>query len=440
MDNQEEWPQPESGSQPAVPRRSRVYYGWFVVAASMIISTAVLSVSDIFSLFRGFFTDFLQMGPDIINHTRLIGVLLGGFSQPILGYMFDRFNSRKVILISIAVAGVATLGLTLADRFVVAAFLYAVVIFAASGATFGVLGPLAARWFLRRRTLVLALLLAGPTLGSAVLVSIATYDVVAYGWRAAWIVLGAVLLFLALPFGLKFLRNWPSEMGLKADGDPESPVETSMLGTAPVPTCGRFEVESWRCAFRSPPIWVLLPTFVVGGFAANAAGFLLFFAVDSVGGPIVLGSIFSSVITTLGVISVLAGGWLSDRFTRKKVLGAMFLAQSIAFLVLMAVQTPTGLWVFAVLTGLCGTGGMFIALVLLADIYGLRALGTLWGIAILFHSIGGVIAPSMVSLAILFTGSHLLPTAACALMLGLASIMVSVLNERKYSPRYQVAS
>ena len=437
MDNQEEWPQPEFGSQPAVPRRSRVYYGWFVVAASMIISTAVLSVSDSFSLFRGFFTDFLKMGPDIINHTHLIGALLGGFSQPILGYMFDRLNSRKVILISIAVAGVATLGLTLADRFVVAAFLYTVVIFAASGATFGVLGPLATRWFLRRRTLVLALLMAGPTVGSAVLVSIATYDVVAYGWRVAWIVLGAVLLFLALPFGLKFLRNWPSEMGLKADGDPESPVENSMRGKR---SCGRFEVESWQCAFRSPPIWVLLPTFAVGGFAANAAGFLVFFAVDSMGGPVVLGSIFSSVITMLGVIGVLAGGWMSDRFTRKKVLGAMFLAQSIAFLVLMAMQTPAGLWLFAVLTGLCGAGGMFIALVLLADIYGLRALGTLWGIAILFHSIGGVIAPSMVSLAILFTGSHLLPTAACALMLGFASIMVFVLNERKYSPRYQVAS
>ena len=101
----------------------------------------------------------------------------------------------------------------------------------------------------------------------------------------------------------------------------------------------------------------------------------------------------------------------------------MFLAQSIGFLVLMAVQTPAGLWLFAVLTGLCGAGGMFIALMLLADIYGLRALGTLWGIAILFHSIGGVIAPSMVSLAILFTGSHLLPTAACALMLGFASII-----------------
>ena len=107
MDNEEGLPQPESGAQPALPSRSSVYYGWFVVAASMVISTAVLSVSDSFSLFRGFFTDFLKMGPDIINHTRLIGVLLGGFSQPILGYMFDRLNSGKVILTSIAVAGLA---------------------------------------------------------------------------------------------------------------------------------------------------------------------------------------------------------------------------------------------------------------------------------------------------------------------------------------------
>ena len=439
MDNQEERPRPESGAQPAAHRRPRVYHGWFVVAAAMVISAAAVGVSDNFSHFRIFFKEVLNVGPDLINIAHLTGVLMGGFTQPILGYLFDRLNSRKVILVSVAVAGVATLSLTLTPWFIIAAFLYGVMISTAGGVSFGILGPLAARWFLRRRTLVLALLMSVPPVGSIFLGVATTHLSHVYGWGVSGLALGAILLFLALPVGVKFLRNWPSEMGLKADGDPESPEEASKRGSAPVGQRGRFEVVSWQRAFRSPPIWVLLLAFAVGGFAANAARFLVFFAVESMGTHVVLASILTSVMAMLGVMGVLAGGWLADRFPRKRVLGAVFLAQGIAFLALTAVQTPAGLWLFAVLAGLSGTAWMLLAFLLIADIYGLRALATLWGIAFLFNTIGSAIGPSMAAFAIGFTGSYVLPMAAGTLMLVLASIMVFAINERKYSARYSAA-
>ena len=78
-------------------------------------------------------------------------------------------------------------------------------------------------------------------------------------------------------------------------------------------------------------------------------------------------------------------------------------------------------------------------LLLIADIYGLRALATLWGIAFLFHSIGSLIGPASVGLIIDFTGSYYLSFAVCASMLVLAAIASFAINEGKYSVRYQAA-
>ena len=106
---------------------------------------------------------------------------------------------------------------------------------------------------------------------------------------------------------------------------------------------------------------------------------------------------------------------------------------------LIAVPFGVSLLLFAVLAGLSGTAWMLIALLLIADIYGLRALATLWGIAFLFLSIGSLIGPVSVGLIIDFTGSPYLSFAVLASMLVLAAIVSLAINEGKYSARYQGA-
>jgi len=368
-----------------------------------------------------------------------IGALTNGLTQPIIGYLFDRFNSRRVILISVAVIGLSTVALSWTSHYWHLVFLFGFVFSGAmGGASFGILGPLAARWFLNRRTLVLSLLLAASTMGSFFSPLISSMVIASYGWREAWMALGVILLFMALPPALIFVRNWPSDRGLKPDGNPETPMEARIRGSAPAVQRGRYEVERWWRAFRSPPTWALVPVFAIGGFADTVGStFSGPFGNDSLLlGPELI-AVFHTVMAVLGPVGAVAVGLVSDRFARKKVLGALFLAQGLAFLVLVVVP-PFGfsLLLFAVLAGLSGTGWLVIALSLIADIYGLRALATLWGIAILFRSIGSLVGGVSGGLAIALGGYHLF-FAVCASMLVLASIAVFRINERKYSARYQ---
>ncbi len=418
-----------------------MYHGWLLLAAMMVISAAATGVNDSFSIFILPLSEEFGWSRAALAGAYAIGVLMGGLTSPILGHLVDRWDSRKVILISVAAAGLAAVGLGFISHLWHLYLLFGIVFSSIiGGASFGIFGPLVARWFLKRRTMVLGLLMAGPAVGSIFLVAISSSLIASYGWRESLMALGAIFLFLALPLGLKFLRNWPSEMGLKPDGDPESSIEAQMRGSAPTGQRGRFEVERWWRAFRSPPIWGLVPVFVAGGIITAVISIHLpSFASEFLGASPNQVSIISGVMALLGVVGAVAGGWLADHFARKRVLGVVLIAQGIAFLALISVPTLAGLWLFAVLAGLSGTAWMVIALSLIADIYGLRALATLWGIAFLFHSIGSLIGPVSVGLAIDFTGTYFLPFAACALMLVLVSIASFAINEGKYSARYQAS-
>ena len=431
---------PEPRAQPASPRRSRIYYGWYVVAAAAIISVAVggAGASEGLSIFRRPMSEDFGWSYASFAVIAAIGALTNGLTQPIIGYLFDRFNSRRVILISVAAIGLATVALSWTSHYWHLVLLFGFVFSGAlGGASFGVLGPLAARWFLNRRTLVLSLLLAASTMGSILSPPISASFLALYSWREALMALGAILLFIALPPALIFVRNWPSDRGLKPDGNPETPMEARIRGSAPAVPRGRYEVERWWRAFRSPPTWALVPVFAIGGFADTVGSTLSGpFGNDSLFlGPELI-AVSHAVMALLGPVGAVAVGLMADRFPRKRVLGALFLAQGLAFLVLVAVPFGFSLLLFAVLAGLSGTAWMIIALSLIADVYGLRALATLWGIVFLFRSIGSLVGGVWGALAIAMGGYHL-SFAVCALMLVLASIAVFRINERKYSARYQ---
>ena len=422
-------------------RRSGIYCGWYLLAAAVIISVVTTGARSSFAFFALPMSQDLEWSYAAYAGAIAIGQLMNGLTQPVIGYLFDRFNSRKVILICVAAAGLATSGLYWASLYWHLVLLFSFVFsIAMGGASLAVLWPLAARWFRKRLGLVLGLLTAAPSLGRTLVGPTAGLFLSQYGWQIGWLALGAILLFLALPVGLKFLRNWPSDIGLKPDGDPETPPEIRARGNAPALQRGRFEVDRWWRAFRSPAIWALLPALAVGGFTSSVISHSVeSFAADLGHYSPTMASAIYLLMVVLGGAGSVAGGWLADRSPRKKVLAAVYLAQGIVFLWLVVdSQTFAGLWVFFVVAGLCWVAWMPVAFALVVDVYGLRSLGAIWGIAFLFQQVGGSAGPILNELVYQLAGFPS-AVAACASMQILMSIVLLAINERKYSGRYQAA-
>ncbi len=441
-------------------QRSGIYYGWYVVVTAMFIAAVTTGARNGFGVFVVPMSDDFEWSRTAISIAAGTGWLMNGITQPLLGHVFDKFNSRKVILISLLVVGLATAGLSLTGVFGEAFALYFLIFLfsfvlstAMSGASIGTLMPLLARWFVKRRTFVLGLVASGSSIGGLILIPFSAYMVELFNWQASWIALGTIVTCLALPLGFVFLRNSPAQMGLLPDGE----LEPASGGTAPAASRqrGLFEVDQWHKSFQFPPIWNLSIAYTVCGITVGLLSVhFVPYADEELGVSPTLAGLIFGVLTGLNVIGAIGGGWLADRFRRKNVLGTVYSVRCVAYLVLIGglvatqqsislpvVGSPAlpSLWIFAVLAGFSWIASVPITTSLTADVYGLRALATIAGISFLCHQIGAFISIILGGVLYDMTGSYLLPFSIAAACLIPAAIASYTINEKKYSVRYQAA-
>src|SRR3989441_4803344 len=123
-----------------------------------------------------------------------------------------------------------------------------------------------ARWFVRRRGRALAVATMGLSSAGIVMPVPVALLIERFGWRAAWLVLGGVVLVLGLA-ATAVMRPRPEDYGLAPDGAPATRADRSTID-APV-----VEVSlGARAATRTPAFWLLV-------LSTNLAG-LGFFGVN----------------------------------------------------------------------------------------------------------------------------------------------------------------
>ena len=113
--------------------------------------------------------------------------------------------------------------------------------------------------------------------------------------------------------------------------------------------------------------------------------------------------------------------------------------RGMAYILLITVDSVAGLWIFASVAGFSWVATLPLTSSLTADVYGLKALGTISGITFMFHQIGGFSSVLLAGLLFDITGSYTLPFAIIRALLFPAALSAFSIKERKYSTRYQTA-
>ena len=434
-------------------KQTGMYYGWYVVITAMFIAAVTTGARNGFGVFVIPMSEAFDWSRTTISIAAAMGWLVNGVTQPLVGHVFDRYNSRRVILVSLVVAGLATAALSFTFHILFLVFMFSFVLSAAmSGASIGTLGPLLARWFQRKRTTVLGLVVAGSSMGGLLLVPFSAYLVEVTNWRTSWAVLGFIIIAVALPLALFFLRSRPSDLGLQPDGDPD-PAQNA----ASERRRGLFEVDQWWRSFRSRPIWHLSASYTVCGVTVGLISIhFVPYAQVHVGVSLTTAGIIFGYMMGLNVLGGIGGGMLADRFGRKNILAAVYFVRFIAYAALVGglivvqrdISIPLlpgspgviSLWVFATLAGFSWIASVPVTTSLTADVYGLRALGAISGISFLCHQVGAFASITLAGVFYDKTGSYLIPFMVAGALLLPASISAFTINEKKYSIRYQAAA
>ena len=431
------------------PARTGIFYGWFVVATCMFIAFLTMGTRNAFGAFVVPMEAEFEWNRTVVSWAAALGALLNGVTQPFMGYLFDRVGVRIVVIAGIFVVGASTLLMAATGSIWYLIAVFGVVsAIGQSGTSLTNTGATLSKWFRRRRGLVIGLNASGMSLGGLIIVPFAAFLISLIDWRLSWIVMGLMILCLGIPMAFLFLHDDPSKKGLTPDGDPVPPAPPAGSQGAPAnaPPAQPLFAENWRQAFKSFPIWQMsFSYFICGSTTFMLSVHFVPMAVEEGIKPQTAALIFG-LMSGLNALGATGAGWISDRIGgRKNWLTAVYFCRGTGYVILVAsllipgFPLMAGLLIFAFVAGLSWIATAPLTTSLTAEVYGLKSMATISGVAFLFHQLGGFSSVLLAGYLREITGNYILAFSIAAVMLYPAALSAFTIRERRYSVRYQTA-
>ena len=333
-----------------------------------------------------------------------IGLAVGAF---VVSPLADRFGRRRMLIWACACFGVVTLASVYAENLNQLALLRGIAgLFMAAGLPMA-LALISETTPKRRRSMFVAIALAGFSSGSAASGAVAAWLIDLYGWQSGFVIGGIVplvcivLLVLFVPESIKFLaeRN-PRDVAVPATIrriDPKVELsgdeEFVLNAAATQPQKARLlDIFMDGRAWMTSLIWgacILSMTNI-----ALLASWLPTFFQEMAGIPIQRFAISAMIAYLGGLAGMLSIGWLMDRFDPTRLIALYYLGLASALVAMAWVPFEAALFVGVLLFwNFVQTGGQGGLNTLITQVYPPRMRSTALGWAGGAGRVGGVLAP-----------------------------------------------
>lgn len=304
--------------------------------------------------------------------------------SPALGHLLDRFPARRVILPCTVIYAAALGSLALLTPHLW--HLYAVFVvlgIVGNGTTQLGYARVVSAWFDENRGQALAAVMAGSGAGSMVFPPLAQTVISAYGWRTAYVVLGALVLLIAIPLATLFLYE---------------PEGTAMPDSKDAGSAGR---SVWSAPFLGIATALLLFSFATNGLNTHWAALLTDRGTRPSQAAFVL-----SVAGGAALVGKLGTGYLLDRFRASRVTAILLAGTALGFMFVLQGRGILLAIISAVLIG-AGMGAESDSVpYLLTRYFGLERFGALYGYTWLVYAVAGATGPLVMGAVFDRTGSY----------------------------------
>ncbi|MBG9388079.1 MFS transporter [Caenimonas aquaedulcis] len=404
---------------------ARWYFGWNIVAAAAFLTLLSSGMRLSFGPF------FLPMAHDLGFSRSLlasivaVGMLAYGLAMPLAGALIARFGTRPVLLAGNALVIVAVLWTIATTN--AAAFLVAFGLLLSIGLAFTspvALTPVISRWFTQRRGMALFFLSTGSMAGMAAMTPLLSFAIEHVGWRSTLAGFAAVFTLFTLPAAVFVIHEAaPAQTDLSAE-------DFAALRARPG---GRPESLTLRQAMSTAPFWKIFFGLFCCGFSMNLLG--------THGMPMLMDHGFDAFTSSMGigVIGFVAiGGTLvlgrfADRLPRRHILAAIYFVRGLGFFALVAVGAHWELYLTATIGGLVWAGSIALSSAILADVYGVRLVGVLYGTAYVGHQLGGMLSSWLGGWGFEHFGTHWVAFGAAGALLMAAAVVALQLPRRGFT-------
>lgn len=307
--------------------------------------------------------------------------LAWGIGQPLFGAFAEKLGDRMAIFLG---ALIYAAGLVLSSFAVTPEahqLLEILVGFGVAGTGFGVILAVVGRASSdENRSMSLAIATAAGSAGQVFGAPLAEWLLGIVSWQTVFLIFAAAILA-----SLSFLPLMKSPPASKAEL--EESMGTILRRAFRDPSYTLIFLGFFSCGYQLAFVTAHFPAFVTEMCGPIVPGGLL----DSIGisTTSALGAVAISLIGVANIAGTLTAGWLGKRYSKKYLLAGIYTARTIvaAAFILFPI-TPATVLIFSVTMGALWLATVPLTSGLIAHIYGLRYMGTLYGIVFLSHQMG----------------------------------------------------
>ncbi len=312
---------------------------------------------------------------------------------PVFGMLGDRFNTKIILTIFVAVLGIGACLMSLSSSVVQASIFFGLAGIGHSACWAPVVTVLM-RWISpNRRGIIISIVDLGTTAGIAVWSIIIPVIIGDYSWRTVWVSLGITALVVA---GMNFFLVKSHPQSRPGTRDPENPQKIQVPVKA-----------AYKAIFRDSKFYLIGFSYMFISFSILIPfTFLTTYATQELMIPYASASGLLVVIAAAGAIGKLILAYVSDKAGRIKIMMLCGLLTASGTLGMACVRELSGLIIFSILFGI-GYGTLWAVYAASArDLFPRDYSGTIIGFWTVFHGLGSIISPVFSGWIIDATGAY----------------------------------
>jgi MFS family permease len=363
---------------------SRHVFTPILIAASLVllISFAIRASFGVFQIpianDLGWFRTEFSLAIAIQN-------LAWGIATPLFGAFAEKLGDRKAVVVGVLVYALGLALSSMASTATSHQLLEILVGVGIAGTGFGViLGVVGRAASDETRSLALGITTAAGSAGQIVGPPLTQYLLNATTWQTVFLMYAGVILLALL--ALPFMKAPPK---VSAQGLEQSLSKILNIAVRD-PSYALIFIGFFSCGFQLAFVTAHFPAFVTEACATIDPNGIL--AKMGVRDTADLGAVSIAVIGLFNIIGTVTAGALGGRYSKRLLLAWIYLGRTVlsAWFILMP-MTPTTVLVFSAVMGSLWLATVPLTSGLVAYIYGLKYMGTLYGLVFLSHQIGSFV-------------------------------------------------
>ena len=363
---------------------SRHVFTPILIAASLVllISFAIRASFGVFQIpianDLGWFRTEFSLAIAIQN-------LAWGIATPLFGAFAEKLGDRKAVVVGVLVYALGLALSSMASTATSHQLLEILVGVGIAGTGFGViLGVVGRAASDETRSLALGITTAAGSAGQIVGPPLTQYLLNATTWQTVFLMYAGVILLALL--ALPFMKAPPR---VSAQGLEQSLSKILNIAVRD-PSYALIFVGFFSCGFQLAFVTAHFPAFVTEACATIDPNGIL--AKMGVRDTADLGAFSIAVIGIFNIIGTVTAGALGGRFSKRLLLASIYFARTVLFAwFILTPMTPVTVIIFSIFIGSLWLATVPLTSGLVAYIYGLKYMGTLYGLVFLSHQIGGFV-------------------------------------------------